>query len=39
VFVAQNILHALVAAGVIETLLRIPGVLGDPAERLAFSSP
>jgi len=34
-YVAQNILHALVAAGVIETLLRI-WRLGDPAERLAF---
>jgi len=34
-YVAQNVLHALVAAGVIETLLRI-WRLGDPAERLAF---
>jgi Zn-dependent protease with chaperone function len=34
-YVAQNILHALVAAGVIETLLRV-WRLGDPAERLVF---
>ena len=34
-YVAQNILHALVAAGVIETLLRVWRV-GDPAERLVF---
>jgi len=34
-YLAQNILHALVAAGVIETLLRV-WRLTDPADRLAF---
>jgi Zn-dependent protease with chaperone function len=34
-YAAQTILHALVAAGVIEVLLRV-WRLGDPAERLVF---
>lgn len=34
-YLAQSILHAFVAAGVIETLLRL-WRLADPAERLAF---